>query len=263
MRRTRLIPLILFAVAALPAWGGPSLSHLPPAARAGNTLPVILAQSTEGGYTSGGNSNEGSGTGESGNDRDPAQAPPPPGTPADAVGITPEATKAIVAQIAEATRYCQDHYDPGYIPDCVAKAYKRIGASLPWRGGYAGARNALIKGGEALGQWVENNRDTTKKPKSGRTGRRAPAERLTAVRPEADRAAAAAIIQDTTLVLLRSTSGSEQRRTAFTQIANVVGTSVVLLRSSRRRRRRTPDQRPAAPFAEHHGAAAGRAPSGG
>lgn len=225
----------------------------PPAAGAGTKLPLVLVQSlpdTGCSTDCGGQVSEeptipdtGEDTGQQddaygSSDRDPAQEPPPAGVPADAVGITPEATKALLAEIDEANRWCRTRYEPGYIPDCIAQAYKRIGATLPWRGGYGKARNALLGGGQRLSEWVEKNQDSAKPTISGRTGRRAPSEPLTPVRASADLNVAAGIIEDTQLVLLRSASGSDQRRVAYEQVANVVGSTVVLLRSGRRKKRR-------------------------
>ena len=242
MRRAFMPLSVLFSLVLAQGAGAFSLTPLPPPA---TKLPLVLVQtySQTGGQDKETGQQTGQETGQTGDtydssDREPGLPPPPAGVPVDAVGITPEATQALIDQVAEANRWCRTRYDPGYIPDCIAKAYKRIGATLPWRGGYAKARNALLGGGQSLSDWVERNKDPAKPAISGRTGRRAPAEALTPVRASADLNVAAGIIEDTQLVLLRSASGSDQRRVAFEQIANVVGSTVVLLRSGRRKKRR-------------------------
>lgn len=176
------------------------------------------------------------------NDKDPAPLAVPKGVPADAVGITPAATKAIVDAVNEANRYCRDHYDPIYVIDCIARAYVRIGRTLPYRGGYGTARTALMEAGTRLHELAIANTDKTAEPKMGATSRRSAPEFLRPVKrtPKVN-AEAAAIIEGSQLVLLRSASGSDQRRVAYEQVANVVGSTVVLLRSGRRKKRRNPD----------------------
>lgn len=178
-------------------------------------------------------------------DRDPERAPPPPGVPADAVGITPAATQAIVDQVDEANRYCRERYDRRYWIDCIARAYYRIGQALPYRGGYGGMRVALMQAGTQLHQLAIDNTDKAHPDKVGPTGQRTRPELIhSVVATPAVQTKAADIIEGTHLVLLRS-SGSETRRVAYEQVANVVGSTVVLLRSGRRKRRK--DRKPGSP----------------
>ena len=170
---------------------------------------------------------------------DPVLPPPPKGVPADAVGITPQNTAAIVALVDEANRYCREHYDRRYVIDCIARAYVRIGQSLPFRGGYGGVRIALMNGGTALHELAIKNTDPTQPAKTGPTGRGTPSAYLRpVVQSPAVLKAAGDIIEGTQLVLLRSAAGSAQRHEAYTQVANVVGSTVVLLRSGRRKKRK-------------------------
>ncbi|NBZ87721.1 hypothetical protein [Stagnihabitans tardus] len=202
----------------------------------GLALPgLTLAQSTGGGGSTGGST----GCQYQSCDSDPPAEPLPPGVPADARDITPAATKAIVDAVNESNRYCRDRYDPVYFIDCIARAYVRIGKTLPYRSGYGKARNALIEAGTKLHELAIANTDESRPAKVGPTSRRSPPERLRPVvrTPEVN-AAAAGIIEGTQLVLLRSASGSDQRRVAYEQVANVVGSTVVLLRSGRRKKRR-------------------------
>ena len=207
---------------------------------AGLALPSLaLAQTTGGstGGTTGGSS--GCQYTKCDSDRDPPAEPLPPGVPADARDITPAATKAIIDAVNESNRYCRDRYDPVYFIDCIARAYVRIGKGLNHRSGYGKARNALIEAGTKLHDLAIANTDESREPKVGPTSRRSPPELLRpVVRTPQVNAAAAGIIEGTQLVLLRSASGSDQRRVAYEQVANVVGSTVVLLRSGRRKKRR-------------------------
>lgn len=236
---TRLIfPLLTFALLLAPGLAGAfSLSPYPLPQVDGQDLPLILVQSTGGGDYGGCTSRD---CGEPQAERsDPALPPPPPGVPADAIGISPEATLLIIKLLDDSNQYCQEHYEKYYIIDCIARAYQRIGGSLPYRSGYGGMRNAILQAGNALHELAIANTDKTRKAKVGPTGRRAGRNDL--MRPVDPtpqvRAEAADIIEGSRLVLLRSAAGSDQRRVAYEQVANVVGSTVVLLRSGRRKRR--------------------------
>lgn len=152
--------------------------------------------------------------------------------PGDA-GISPSATAAIVGELQAAIDYCQAMRNPAYNVDCLSYQFWLTAQSMPKTGGYADARKALLDAADKLHALALANRDRSKPAAKANVGGKRTSRPLTPVTNSAAvNAQAAAIVQDTNLVLLRSTSGSQQRRVAYTQIAAVVNSTKVLLRSS-------------------------------
>lgn len=230
MWRISVMTILLCGAAALPAAATMSgIADFPRAPDDG--LPIILAQST-GGTSSGGNSAGSASRPNSSSRSDPPVPPPPPGVSPDAVGISPGATKAIVASIKDAADFCRSLRDPRLNVDCLSDQYRHIGRQLPFQGGYSGVRAALLDAAEKLHQLARDNYDGTPKTRANRGGRRSYTS-LTPVKNLAKvNAKAAVIIEDTTLVLLRSSQGSDQRRAAYEEVAAVVNSNKVLLRSA-------------------------------
>ncbi|MBI1171261.1 hypothetical protein GC209_07650 [bacterium] len=193
---------------------------------------LILAQYTGGTDGTGG---QGYGGGEKSDHEGSGHMPvagPVPMAP-DADGISPEATAALVAALNAGTEFCQNLRNPAYNVDCLSYEYWQSAQALPKTGGYADARKALLDAAEKLHNLAVANRDRSQPAARGRVGKTSTSRPLTPVRDVAAvNAQAAVIVHDTNLVLLRSSSGSNQRRLAYSQIAAVVNSTKVLLRSS-------------------------------
>lgn len=184
-------------------------------------LPLIFVQSTEGQAP------------ERTDRPDPYAAPVPPGTPKDAVGVTPAATAALVAMLADGTKQCQRLKDPTLNLDCLSYEYWLAAQNLSWKSGYGSARVALLRAADQLHALAQDNAAPGMPPVRATLGGKPTQRKLTHVKMTPQVAAkAAAIVEETKLVLLRSSEGSEQRRTAYVQVAAIVGSTKVLLRSS-------------------------------
>ena len=184
-------------------------------------LPLVLVQDDGG--------SDGSG--------DVAQPPDDAGAvadePADAEGISAEETDQIVADLSSGTAFCQAVGDPALNVDCLSDQFAAAAKSMPTKGGYAAARKALLDAAARLHALAAANAAPGKPAAKVKSGNRRSSRPLTAVaNPAAVAAKAAAIVRDTKLVLLRSSSGSDQRRIAYEQVAAVVDSTKVLLRSS-------------------------------
>lgn len=148
-------------------------------------------------------------------------------------GITASGTSAIVGELQAAIDYCQGMRNPAYNVDCLSYQFWLTAQSMPRTGGYADARKILLDASDKLHALAMANRDRSKPVARANVGGKRTSRPLTPVtNVAAVNAAAAAIVQDTNLVLLRSSSGSNQRRLAYVQIAAVVNSTKVLLRSS-------------------------------
>ena len=167
------------------------------------------------------------------NGRETPQAAVPPGTPPDAVGITPGATQSIVDSITAGTAFCDKLGDSALSVDCLADQLQSAAAKIPYQGGYSAARLALMDAAAKLHALAMANASTARQPVQPVYKGQRPHRALQPVdNPAAVAAKAAAILQDTKLVLLRSSAGSEQRRAAYETVATAVGSAKVLLRST-------------------------------
>lgn len=184
-------------------------------------FPLILVQSTEGRAP------------ERTDRPDPYAPVAPPGTPKDAVGVSPAATAALVAMLADGTKQCARLKDPALNLDCLSYEYWLAAQNLSWKSGYGSARVALLRAADQLHSLARENADPSRPDVRVTLGGKPSQRKLTPVRMTPQVAAkAAAIVEETKLVLLRSSEGSEQRRTAYVQVAAIVGSTKVLLRSS-------------------------------
>ncbi len=189
----------------------------PPAA-----LPLVLVQD-EGGSDNGG------GDGAAAQDTSDGVAD----DPADAEGISEDATDQIVADLSTGSAFCQGLGDPALNVDCLSDQFAAAAKAMPAKGGYAAARKALLDAAARLHALAAANAAPGKPAAKVKAGKRHSTRPLTAVaNPAAVAAKAAAIVTETRLVLLRSSSGSDQRRIAYEQVAAVVDSTKVLLRSS-------------------------------
>jgi hypothetical protein len=185
-------------------------------------LPLILVQSTGGGNSP-----------EKADRPDPYTTAPPRGTPADAVGISPAATAALVAALSDGNKQCARLKDSALNIDCLSYQYWLAAQNLSWKDGYGSARTALLRAADRLHTLAQANADPNQPAVRVNLGGKPTQRKLTPVRMTPQVAAqATAIVEETKLVLLRSSEGSEQRRTAYVQVAAIVGSSKVLLRSS-------------------------------
>ncbi|MEO6300809.1 MAG: hypothetical protein ABIV25_04420 [Paracoccaceae bacterium] len=156
----------------------------------------------------------------------------PPGVSADAVGISPPATKTITDALAHSVAFCESLGDPRLNIDCLSDQYRFIAQQLAYDSGYSGIRNALLVASDKLHQLARDNRAEGPKLRPLKNGE-TPHRNLVPVKdPAAVAVQAEAIVAEASTVLLRSSSGSDQRRIAYEQVAAVVNSSKVLLRSA-------------------------------
>ncbi|MGV8987064.1 MAG: hypothetical protein ACOH2H_12365 [Cypionkella sp.] len=152
---------------------------------------------------------------------------------ADAEGISAAQTAVYVAALSDGTSFCQAMRNPAYNVDCLSDQMEMAAKAMAETGGYAEARKALMDGSARLHALAMANRVYGKPAALAKIGGKKSSRLLTPVaNPAAVNAAAAAIVEDTKLVLLRSSSGSNQRRLAYSQIAAVMNSTKFLLRSA-------------------------------
>jgi len=189
-------------------------------------MPIILAQSTEPGCQSN--------CGYESSDSDPAKPPPPPGVSADAIGISPAATKKIVTALSDGAKFCEliRKKDNRLVIDCLADQYRFIALQLPFDSGYAGVRTALFSASEKLHALAKHYSDGPTKTKLSAGDKSTHRALYPVRRPGLAAAKAEDIIEETALVLLRSSQGSDQRRVAYEEVSAVVDSNKVLLRSA-------------------------------
>ena len=154
---------------------------------------------------------------------------------ADSVA-TPEITAIFLAQLEDGGDACDRAPSP-YRIDCVSEQFAALARNMPRTGDYAEARQVLQEASRDLKALVRGNREAGGASVSieveTATGGSA-VKRLSAVAAERQAevtAAATAIIEEAATVLLRSRSATEERASAFTQIAEAVDSTKVLLRS--------------------------------
>ncbi|MEO6300808.1 MAG: hypothetical protein ABIV25_04415 [Paracoccaceae bacterium] len=153
--------------------------------------------------------------------------------PADAEGISQDETDQIVENLSSGTTFCQAVGDPALNVDCLSDQFAAAAKAMPAKGGYGDARKALLDAAAKLHALAAANAAPGKPAAKVKAGNHRSSRPLTAVaNPAAVAAKAAAIVQETKLVLLRSSSGSDQRRIAYEQVAAVVNSTKVLLRSA-------------------------------
>ena len=151
--------------------------------------------------------------------------------------IDTETTARILEEIRAGSNFCREFVGPEYAIDCLSDRLQSVADGISATGEYSEVRAALEDAAGRLHDIATENASAALSRSlaratdgSGRTSGRP----LTAVDPAAlagANAAASAIIAETQLVLLRSTANSERRRVAFTQVGQVLGSTVVLLRS--------------------------------
>ena len=149
--------------------------------------------------------------------------------------INAETTQRILDEIRAGTAFCKALVRQEYVIDCLSDRLQSVADGLSAVGEYSAVRAALEDAAQQLHALVLANASQDLARQVARVGGRRSSRALTAVSTAAMgsvNAAAAAIIEGAELVLLRSSSGSEQRSVAFSQVAQVVDSTKVLLRSS-------------------------------
>ena len=225
MVQKAVMSVLLSGAMALPLAGMANDATGFPDVRPPARLPLVLAQDAGGGGS------------ESSGGADADQPPDPADTladePADAAGISDEETGQIVEDLSSGTSFCQALGDPALNVDCLSDQFAAAAKAMPAKGGYAAARKALLDASAKLHALAAANAAPDKPAAKAGSGKRRSSRPLTAVaNPAAVAAKAAAIVKETRLLLLRSSSGSDQRRIAYEQVAAVVDSTKVLLRSS-------------------------------
>ncbi len=149
--------------------------------------------------------------------------------------ISTETTQRIMDEINAGTAFCKALVNQEYVIDCLSDRLQAVADGLSAVGEYAEVRAALEDAAEQLHALVLSNASDDLARTVARAAGQRSSRALTAISTAALGAAnaqAAAIIDGARLVLLRSSSGSERRSVAFTEVAQVVNSTKVLLRSS-------------------------------
>ncbi|KUP92097.1 hypothetical protein [Tritonibacter horizontis] len=140
----------------------------------------------------------------------------------------------ILGSLATIKAFCGGLSDTSYRVDCLAERLNAVSAEMPEGTDYDEVRAVLTDTSMKLEQLARGNQDRGKKrinvatESAGATARPLVAvddARLAAVNQQAE-----AILEEARTVLLRST-GSKQRQSQYTRIAQAIDSSKVLLRS--------------------------------
>ena len=149
--------------------------------------------------------------------------------------INAETTQRILDEIRAGTAFCKALVRQEYVIDCLSDRLQSVADGLSAVGEYSEVRAALGDAAQKLHALALDNASQDLAVQVARVAGRRSTRALTPIATEAlgaANAAAAAIIEGAELVLLRSSSGSERRSVAFSQVAQVVNSTKVLLRSS-------------------------------
>ncbi|MBC7740040.1 MAG: hypothetical protein H7245_23145, partial [Candidatus Saccharibacteria bacterium] len=149
--------------------------------------------------------------------------------------ISTETTQRIMNEINAGSTFCKALVNQEYVIDCLSDRLQAVADGLSAVGEYAEVRAALEDAAGKLHALALSNASGDLARTIARAAGQRSSRALTAISTAALGAAnvqAAAIIDGARLVLLRSSSGSERRSVAFTEVAQVVNSTKVLLRSS-------------------------------
>ena len=149
--------------------------------------------------------------------------------------ISTETTQRIMDEINAGSAFCKALVNQEFVIDCLSDRLQSVADGLSAVGEYSEVRAALEDAAQKLHALALQNASTDLAATIARVAGQRSSRALTAIATAAMGAAnaqAAAIIDGARLVLLRSSSGSERRSVAFTQVAQVVNSTKVLLRSS-------------------------------
>ena len=166
-------------------------------------------------------------------DTTPLGAPAGPATGLEL--ISTETTQRILDEINAGSAFCKALVNQEYVIDCLSDRLQAVADGLSAVGEYSEVRSALEDAAQKLHALALANASSDLARTIARVADMRSTRALTAISSAAMGAAnaqAAAIIDGARLVLLRSSSGSERRSVAFTQVAAVVNSTKVLLRSS-------------------------------
>jgi filamentous hemagglutinin family protein len=149
--------------------------------------------------------------------------------------INSETTQRIMDEIRAGSNFCKALIRQEFVIDCLSDRLQSVADGLSAVGEYSEVRAALENAAQQLHDLALSNASADLAQQVVRASGRRSTRPLTAVSAGAlasANAEAAAIIETAGLVLLRSSSGSQERAVAFTQVAEVVNSTKVLLRSS-------------------------------
>ncbi|WP_226778951.1 hypothetical protein [Oceaniglobus trochenteri] len=167
----------------------------------------------------------------------PGAKPGLPGT-----GSAPELEEQMAAatqSFSEARYICARLPKDGYRIDCLADQLAQYAAAMPQTPEYAEVRQIVEQTATKLNRVAKRNASKTAPPARLREDR--PVNPRRSSRPivpvateslETATAEANAILAEAETLLLRASERSQRRKVAFSQVAEVVGSSTVLLRSS-------------------------------
>ena len=159
----------------------------------------------------------------------------PTGPADDLQLIDTETTQRILDEINAGSAFCKQLLHQEYMIDCLSDRLQSVADGLSAVGEYSDVRRALEDAAQKLHALAVANASADLAQQVARAAGRSSSRPLTAVSMAGlagANAQATAIINSAELVLLRSSSGSERRRVAFQQVAQVVDSTKVLLRSS-------------------------------
>lgn len=149
--------------------------------------------------------------------------------------ISTETTQRIMDEINAGSNFCKALVKQEYTIDCLSDRLQSVADGLSATGEYSEVQAALQDAAQKLHALALQNASQDLAATIARAAGQQSSRALSAISTAALGAAnvqAAAIIDGARLVLLRSSSGSERRSVAFTQVAQVVNSTKVLLRSS-------------------------------
>ena len=149
--------------------------------------------------------------------------------------ISTETTQRIMDEINAGSAFCKALVNQEFVIDCLSDRLQAVADGLSAVGEYSEVRAALADAAGKLHALALANASQDLARTVAQVAGQRSSRALTAISTAALGAAnaqAAAIIDGARLVLLRSSSGSERRSVAFTQVAQVVNSTKVLLRSS-------------------------------
>lgn len=158
--------------------------------------------------------------------------------PAKPGATSDSATRAIVSGLHSGVRFCAALAQAEYRVDCLSERLEAVAAAIPTGGDYADARAVLEQTAAQLAALARANRSGDLPSGRAEQGGAAPVTTTRPLTPVASAALtvvnqqATAILAEAETLLLRSSSLSDDRRIAYSQIATALGSGKLLLRSA-------------------------------
>ena len=158
--------------------------------------------------------------------------------PAKPGATTDSATRAITDGLRYGARFCASLAQEEYRVDCLSERLAAVAAAIPTGGDYAEARAVLEQTAAQLAELARANRSADLPPGRAHRGGTTPLTTTRLLTPVTAAALpgvtqqATAILAEAETLLLRSTSLSDDRQLAYSQIAAALGSGKLLLRSA-------------------------------